>query len=125
MSLEIAEYQRKPFTVQAVQVTVDNMQDVAEWCKGEIILEQHGGRLVQYIKVDVPDARTERQKKAFIQDWVLKTDSMVKCYSKKAFPNTFEQVLRVDPNAEGTNIVDHNQLPLFKAVSDVEAVQVN
>lgn len=126
MSLKIAEYQRKPFTVQAIQVTVDNMQEVAEWCGGEVILEQHGARLVNYIKVDIPDARTERQKKAFVQDWVLKTDTHVKCYSKKAFPNTFEKSVN-QLIEDGEYPINHNQmaLPIFKAVSDVEAVQIN
>jgi hypothetical protein len=90
MSLNIQKYQRKPFTIDAIQITVDNMQEVAEWCGGEIILEKHGGRLVQYIKVDVAHAISERQKKAFVEDWVLKAGTGFKCYSKRAFPNNFE-----------------------------------
>lgn len=92
MSLSIEKYNRKPFTVEAVQITVDNMAEVAEWCGGEVILEQHkNGRLVQYIKVDVNKPISERQTKAYVGDWILKGRGGFKCYSKKAFPACFEK----------------------------------
>lgn len=34
--LELKEYDRKSFTVVAVQVTLDNVNQVAEWCKGTV-----------------------------------------------------------------------------------------
>jgi hypothetical protein len=121
MSLNIQKYQRKPFTIDAIQVTVDNMQEVAEWCGGEIIIEKQGGRLVQYIKVDVPHAISERQKKAFVQDWVLKTGESIKCYSSRAFPKNFEPakitditVREISLNATGYP----GQEPLFPAANN-------
>lgn len=111
MSLKIEEYQRKPFTIDAVQVTLDNMQEVAEWCGGEIIIEKQHGRLIQYIKVPVSRPMTERQTKAFVEDWVLKAGTGFKTYSKVAFPKNFEKsALQV--------LKEHNerQQPLFEQV---------
>lgn len=36
MELEFREYDRKPFTVTAVKVTFENIQQVAEWCNGTL-----------------------------------------------------------------------------------------
>lgn len=91
MSLLVEQYIRKPFTVNAVQVTLDNMEEVAKWCGGEIIIEKRGGRLIQYIKVDVNRPLNDRQTKAFVEDWVLEAGTGYKCYSKKSFPSSFEK----------------------------------
>jgi hypothetical protein len=115
MSLNIQKYQRKAFEIDAVQVTLDNMQEVAEWCGGEIVIEKLGGRLIQYIKVEVLHAINERQKKAFVEDWVLKTDRGVKTYSKRAFPNNFEKTQHqkvLDCEIEGNTA----QQPLFESI---------
>lgn len=106
MSLNIQQYQRKPFPVEAVQVTLDNMQEVAEWCGGEIVLDKQGSRLVNFIKIEVQHAISERQKKAFLEDWVLKTNSGFKCYSSRAFPKNFDPV----PVEELKNSVTANEL---------------
>lgn len=98
MSLLIEEYIRKPFIVDAVLVTLDNMQEVAEWCGGEVLIDNQGGRLTSFIKVDVTRPMNDRQTKAFVGDRVLKTKSGVKCYSKKAFATCFEK--REKPSEE-------------------------
>jgi len=36
--MELQEYARKRFVVNAVQVTLDNIHEVAEWCKGTVQL---------------------------------------------------------------------------------------
>jgi hypothetical protein len=35
-NFEVREYLRKPFTVSAVEVTLDNIQAVAQWCNGTV-----------------------------------------------------------------------------------------
>lgn len=125
MSLNIQKYQRKPFVIEAIQVTLDNMEDVAKWCGGELIIDQHNGKLTSYIKVDVDHAISERQKKAFVDDWVLKNPNKIfKCYSRRAFPNNFEPIkTRVTPD-ELAEAFDQNlqgypvQEPLFRPVSE-------
>lgn len=110
MSLAIKDYTRKPFTVEAVQVTPQNLEEVAKWCGGEIITERRGGREVKYIKVDVSRPMTERQTKAFVEDWVLKAGTGFKCYTKKAFPDCF-----VEAKMGVTASELMGQEPLFEA----------
>lgn len=113
MSLNTQKYQRKTFFIDAVQVDLDNMEEVAEWCGGEIILDNNGGRLVQHIRIDVEHAINERQKKAFVNDWVLKMGAGFKCYSKRAFPNNFEPVKN---GVTAEELLGHpEQEPLFGA----------
>lgn len=124
MSLLVEQYIRKPFTVNAVQVTLDNMEEVAKWCGGEIIIEKRGGRLIQYIKVDVNRPLNDRQTKAFVEDWVLEAGTGYKCYSKKSFPSSFEKYNKAevtpDELAQAFDLnmraaMNQGQEPLFEA----------
>lgn len=64
MSLDVATYNLRPVAVQAVQVTVDNLVEVAEWCGGFLDVS------AEVIQIDEEDrgfggyARTG--------DWVLR-----------------------------------------------------
>lgn len=85
--IETVRYVRKPFPVEEVQVTAENMKDVAEWCGGEIV-ETPGEAI--HIKVDVVQTMNERQTKAFVTDHVLKSTTGYKVYTDKAFHKSFE-----------------------------------
>lgn len=85
--LETQKYVRKPFFVDAVQVTAENLADVAEWCGGDV---RTAGQ-AQYIKVRVVRPLNERQTKAMIGDWVLYAGTGFKVYTPKAFSGAFEQ----------------------------------
>lgn len=87
MQIDTQGYTRKPFRVDAIQVTESNMKHVAEWCGGTIT----EGKDSQFIKVDVHRPLNERQTKAFVNDWVLRSESGFKVYTEKAFANSFEQ----------------------------------
>jgi hypothetical protein len=91
--LETQKYRRKPFFVEAVQVTQDNLEAVASWTGGKVqtldaVAEKNQN--APYVKVNVPRAVTERQTQAFIGDWVLKAGSGFKCYTDKAFKKSFD-----------------------------------
>ena len=103
MSVETVKYVRKPFEVDAVQVTADNMQEVAAWCKGEIIVEggSQGVPLRQYIKVDVDRVLNDRQTMAFVNDWILFANNTFKVYTNKAFGRTFDKIKPVEPATVG------------------------
>jgi hypothetical protein len=85
--LEVAKYSRKPFVVDAIQVTGDNVTAVAEWCNGEVHDANGPGT---YIKVQVKRALSARQTKAFVGDWVLKAGTGYKVYTPNAFANGFD-----------------------------------
>lgn len=90
MTLDIQRYTHVPLFVQAVRVTDENMDEVAEWCDGIICaVEEDGKPPVDYIKVATIRPIRERQTQAFAGDWVLKTETGVKTYNNKAFNKSF------------------------------------
>lgn len=93
MTLKTEKFARKPFYVDAVQITEGNMQDVAKWCQGKVESTDAGEN---YIKVRVHRPLNERQTKAFVNDWILFAGSGYKVYTPKAFNQSFERVTDVD-----------------------------
>lgn len=83
--MQTAKFTRKPFEVDAVQVTDDNIDEVAKWCQGEVKEEDNR----PYIKVRVLRVIDERQTKAFVGDWVLYAGTGYKVYTPKAFQKSF------------------------------------
>lgn len=88
--LKLEKYERLPFTIEAVEVTAENMRAVAKWCGGQI--RTSGKRGIQkYIKVDVKRALNDRQTQAYIGDFVLKAGSGFKIYTPRAFSESFRK----------------------------------
>lgn len=83
---------RKPFEVEAVEVTEENLTDVAKWCSGDVVAEGNERQRL-FIKVRVARALNERQTKAYPGDWVLYAGTGFKVYTAKAFHKTFEPKL--------------------------------
>lgn len=92
--LKPQKYTRKPFDVDAVQVTTENLEEVARWCQGEVITTADKTR---FIKVRVHHPLTERQTRAFPGDWILYAGTGYKVYIDKAFANTFDKKLIIEP----------------------------
>lgn len=114
MPLNIEQYDRKPFRVEAVLVTEENIEQVAKWCRGEVRSDVQGDRTVRYVYVDVPNAKSERQKKSMIGEWVLRAGKSFKCYTTKAFDDCFEK-----PSVE-LEVHGQEELPL-EFLKEVEA----
>lgn len=101
MSIKTEGYSRKPFHVDSVQVTVENMEEVAAWCAGEIrtgkkVIRDENNKIIDrkdvlFIKVDILRPLHERQTKAHYGDWVLLSDSGFKVYTGHAFEKAFEK----------------------------------
>jgi hypothetical protein len=87
--MKIVKYTRTPFEVDAVQVTAENMAEVAEWCKGELV---DNGAEDKHIKVEVERVLNDRQTMAFVTDWVLFAGKGYKVYTEKAFKKSFKPV---------------------------------
>lgn len=97
--MKTESYARKTFYVDAVRVTNENMEEVANWCAGEIrrTLGSEKRPPRPYIKVDVGRALNERQTRAYEGDWVLFYDGNgFKVYTEQAFEKSFEPV-KVEP----------------------------
>lgn len=89
---QIERYERKPFVVEAVQVTEDNMQEIKEWCEGVVVMASPHGDSEDFVRVPVARPMTDRQTKAFVGDWVLHVkDKGFKVFNNTAFKRTFTQ----------------------------------
>lgn len=83
--IESTIYVRKPFEVEAVEVTEENIKEAAQWCQGTLMEDSR-----PYIKVRVARPLNERQTKAYPGDWILYAGTGFKVYTAKAFYKTFE-----------------------------------
>ena len=93
MSVAVEVWQRKPFFVEAVQVTEENIEAIAEWCKGRLtpIKDEGDGSNARFIKVNVKNPMTARQTKAFVGDWVLRSGDSFKVYKHESFFKVFNK----------------------------------
>jgi hypothetical protein len=95
---ETSAYQRKPFRVQAIQVTDDNLTDLAEWCGGWVKLEEDGfDTFKSYVDVPIakPAGRYRLQRvRAYVGDWLVRLteDNVFKIYKTRSFLEIFEEV---------------------------------
>jgi hypothetical protein len=91
--LSTTHFVRKPFYVDGIRVTKENMAEVAEWCKGtlkETDPKVAGKRPSPFIEVEVHRPANDRQRRAFIGDWVLESENGFKVYTDQALRSTFE-----------------------------------
>lgn len=86
-------FESKPFFVDGVHVTADNMEQVAEWCGGEIRYATNPRTKAKdpYIHVPVIRPQHDRQTKAFVGDHVLFAMNSYKVYTDKAFTTKFQK----------------------------------
>lgn len=96
MSIRPTKHARKPFVVDAIQVTKENMAEVADWCSGVLTNDDpDAGTDAEplFIAVDVNRPLNVRQTKAYPGDWVLNlVGSGFKVYTDKAFQKSFDEV---------------------------------
>lgn len=92
--IQTTKFVRKPFFVDGIQVTPENMKAVAEWCSGQVLalLPKNKTKPVEYIKVNVLRPLGERQTMAFVGDWVLYAGTGYKVYTSKAVNQNFDVV---------------------------------
>lgn len=115
--MEIKKFDRKPFTVEAVQVTRENMKEVAEWCGGKVENKttptKNGQRHEKFVKVPTNKPINEKQTQAFATDWVLLSDKKFKVYTHRAFLYTFQEpeepTVYDEPRQPAGNIFDNAQ----------------
>lgn len=92
--IKTTRFVRKTFTVDAVQVTADNIEAIAEWCKGELRQSKPKEGLPEtfYVKVDVLKPLNDRQTRAYPGDWVFKAGKNgFKVYTNNAFTAAFDR----------------------------------
>lgn len=117
MSVTTHDYVRKSFPVEAIQVTEENMKDVAEWCNGSVMrasVQKDGeaSRPRNFIRMNINGARNSRQTTAFAGDWILKSAESFKIYTDKAFKGTFTDPYK---DQDLVSIVEQKVLTAMKA----------
>jgi len=92
MSVSPKTYVRRPFSVKAVQVTEENIKDVALWCGGTVARTLDDYEAL-YICVPVKSGRGETTElKAFVGDWVTcaRLKKIFKVYGESSFAKVFK-----------------------------------
>jgi hypothetical protein len=82
--MEFSSFVRRPFLVEAVQITEENMEEVAKLI-GEVKPNtKDGGNMILLDRHIIPNIR-----RAFVGWWVTKLDDNLRCYSPKVFEKEF------------------------------------
>jgi hypothetical protein len=100
--LAIKKYISKPSEVEAIQVTKENMADVAKWCAGEIVKDKEGQ---PFIKVKVWRAQSEKLTQGYAGFWILRRGTGFKVYTDKAFKSSYTDGASI-PMAESDPTVE-------------------
>lgn len=104
--METTKYVRKPFYVEAVQVTQANLVEAADWCGGRIVQEEpklgNDGTVVEpwHIVVPVRHPLNKAQTLAYPGHWILKANGGFKVYLPGPFDRNFDLV--TDNGVPGT-----------------------
>lgn len=93
--METTQFVRRPFYVEGIRVTRANMAEISEWCGGTL-KETHpkdkNKKPSPFIEVEVHRPANDRQRRAFVGDWVLKAANGFKIYTDHMLKDTFSVV---------------------------------
>jgi hypothetical protein len=86
---------RKPFYVEGVRVTPENMEEVRAWCSGTIKESpaSNSRPAAKYIEVAVVRPANPKQCMAFVGNWVLKVGTSFKVYTDTGKQGTFDPLV--------------------------------
>ncbi|QEQ93567.1 hypothetical protein SEA_GIRLPOWER_68 [Streptomyces phage GirlPower] len=73
--------------VDAIQITQENIDEIAAWCQGEVKVDETNGR--RYIEMEVSHPTGRRTAKAYPKDWVVTVRAIRRVYGNRAFTSTF------------------------------------
>lgn len=117
--MQIETYERKPFSVEAVQVTFENVHEVAAWCKGTVITQKIK---MLGVDTDVPavqfEGQGENRGKTFVASlnfYVVELNGNFRIYKPAAFHSTFEKPVEIEHLIEGPDVEDLEVTPETKA----------
>lgn len=82
--MEFTTFVRKPFSVEAVEITEANIEEVAEL----IGVLSHKDNGVPYIEAD---RRSVQQEKVYLGFWMTRKGSDIRCYSPRVFREQFTE----------------------------------
>ena len=109
--MDIKQYTRKPFPVAAVQVTLQNIDEIAEWCKGTI--EQVSTKMLgtmtflPAVKIQGQGENRGKEFTATLGCWVVEHKGSYRVYKPAQFEATFDELAAEEDSAKYINgVVD-------------------
>lgn len=84
---EFHKYARRPFFVKAVQITPDNIHELAKMV-GAV---QHKADGTPYILVD--STKVPNMERVWCGSWLTELDGNIRCYTDRVFKFQFEKVI--------------------------------
>lgn len=93
--MQTEKFIRKVRPVEAVQVTDDNMAEVAQWCGGLVVPINglNGGNTAPYIHVAVQSPRRDSDSQAFVGSWIVREDYRnLRVITNKQFKNSYDRL---------------------------------
>lgn len=84
--MEMNEFIRKPFAVQAIQITEENIAEVADFVEGTLSEKHDGSPYILVNRRGVP-----RDYRAYPGLWMTQRGTNIRFYSEKIFEDQFVQ----------------------------------
>lgn len=91
LNVELTKFVRKPFTVEAVEITIDNIAEIAT-VVGTLRTKEDGSPYIQVNRQLVPNVF-----KVYPGFWMTKLGNNIRCYSGHIFTAQF---IEISPNIE-------------------------
>lgn len=88
MELEFDRYVRKPFVVEAIQITAENIEELAQFI-GKIRRKSDGSLYIFVDRRFIPGVE-----KVFPGYWMTRIGDNTRCYSNRIFQEQFTEVTR-------------------------------
>lgn len=123
--MEIKQYTRKPFPVNAVQVSLQNVDEVAEWAGGTVSLRptKMMGTYTD-LPVIILKGQGENRGKEFeapLGCWIVELNGSFRSYKPQQFDATFDEYIESEPRADATPTEDE---PESYLVPNAEALEL-
>jgi hypothetical protein len=118
--MNIKQFTRKPFPVNAVQVGLDNVHELADWCGGKVEMK---ATKMMGTTTDLPviilEGQGENRGKIFeaaLGCWVVELKGSFRVYKPAQFEASFDEYTRelsddpADPDFDGVTFMQEAQL---------------
>ena len=91
MTMEFNDFVRKPFVVEAVEVTTENISEIAEFV-GTLQSKADGTPFIQVDRKKIPNVY-----RVYPGFWMTRMGDNIRCYSRRVFT---EQFVRMTPDIQ-------------------------
>lgn len=85
--METTTYQRKPFRIEAVEITNENIEEIGAKIGRVMTRAEDGVKFIQIDSVIIPGIA-----RAYVGFWLTIMDNRYRCYSGRIFNAQFEKV---------------------------------